>query len=167
LNHLIITAIGSDRPGIVSELSGVVTSHGANVEESRMARLGSDFAILMLVSVQPDWQEALKLSLQSISGLTITTKGTDSAALEAGKLSSIHLEGADNEGIVQVLSNFLAEQSINITEMETHISHAPVSGTPLFNLNATISIPKEVNSDDLQDELSHISHKLGVEIQLD
>ena len=167
MNHLIITAIGSDRPGIVSELSGVVTSHGANVEESRMARLESDFAILMLVSVQPDWQEALELSLQSISGLSITTKGTDSSSLESGKLSRIHLEGADNEGIVQVLSNYLADKSINITELETHISHAPVSGTPLFNLNATISIPKEVNSDDLQDELSHISHKLGVEIQLD
>ena len=167
MKHLIITAIGSDRPGIVSELSGIVTSHGANVEESRMARLGSDFVILMLVTVQPNWQEALELTLQSISGISISTKGTDSTALEGGKLSCIHLEGADNEGIVQVLSDYLADKSINITDLETHISHAPVTGTPLFNLNASVSIPEEVNSGDLQDGLTLIAHKLGVEIQLD
>jgi len=159
--------VGSDHPGIVSELSGVITNHGANVEESRMARLGSDFAILMLVSVQPDWQEALELSLKSIASLNITTKTTSSLSLEDSSVSTIHLEGADNEGIVQVLSKFLAEHTINITELETHISHAPVSGTPLFNLNATVSIPEEVKNKDLQEGLSGIAQTLGVEIQLD
>ena len=55
MNSLIISAVGSDRSGIVSEISGIITSHGGNVEESRMSRLGSDFAIIMLVSVDPDW----------------------------------------------------------------------------------------------------------------
>jgi len=64
LNNLIITAIGSDRPGIVSELSGIITTHGGNVEESRMSRLGSDFAIIMLVSVSTDWEESLGVARQ-------------------------------------------------------------------------------------------------------
>ena len=51
MNNLIISAIGSDRPGIVSEISGIITTHGGNVEESRMSRLGSDFAIIMLVNL--------------------------------------------------------------------------------------------------------------------
>ena len=54
MNSLIISAVGSDRPGIISELSGIITTHGGNVEESRMSRLGSDFAIIMLVSVSTD-----------------------------------------------------------------------------------------------------------------
>ena len=131
-----------------------------------MARLGSDFAILMLVTVPSDWQEALELSLQSISGLTITTKGTDSFTLEEMNISHLHLEGADNEGIVNVLSKFLAKKSINITELDTHISHAPVSGTPLFNLNASLLVPEKVNRNRLLDELAEIAHALGVEIQL-
>jgi glycine cleavage system transcriptional repressor len=76
LINLIITAIGSDRPGIVSELSGIITTHGGNVEESRMSRLGSDFAIIMLVSVSTDWEESLEVALQSINDLTISTKLT-------------------------------------------------------------------------------------------
>ena len=164
--NLIITAIGSDRTGIVSELSGIITTHGGNVEESRMSRLGSDFAIIMLVSVSTDWEESLEVALQSINDLTISTKLTQIQETGDNKKYKIGLNGADNEGIVKVLSKYLAEKSINVLEMETHISHAPISGTPLFNLNASVSVPNDVEETVIQSDLSQIAQKLGVEIQL-
>ena len=164
--NLIITAIGSDRPGIVSELSGIITTHGGNVEESRMSRLGSDFAIIMLVSVSTDWEESLEVALQSINDLTISTKLTQIQEIGDNKKYKIDLNGADNEGIVKVLSKYLAEKSINVLEMETHISHAPISGTPLFNLIASVSVPNDVEETVIQSDLSQIAQKLGVEIQL-
>ena len=166
MNNLIISAVGSDRPGIVSEISGVITSHGGNVEESRMSRLGSDFAIIMLVTVAPDWEESLEVALKSITELTITTKPTKLPQVSDGRQFRIDLSGADNEGIVKVLSKYLAEKSINILEMETHTSQAPVSGTPLFNLNAFVSIPNDVEEKLIQSDLSQIAQDLGVEIQL-
>ena len=167
MRNIIISAIGTDRPGIVSELSGVITSHGGNVEESRMSRLGSDFAIIMLVTVAPDWVESLEVALNSITELTITTKPTKLLQVGDGRQFSINLNGADNEGIVKVLSKYLAKKSINILEMETHISQAPISGTPLFNLNATVSIPSDVEEKGIQSDLSQIAQDLGVEIHLD
>ncbi len=164
--NLIITAIGSDRTGIVSELSSIITTHGGNVEESRMSRLGSDFAIIMLVSVSTDWEESLEVALQSINDLTISTKLTQIQEIGDNKKYKIGLHGADNEGIVKVLSKYLAEKSINVLEMETHISHAPISGTPLFNLNASVSVPNDVEETVIQSDLSQIAQKLGVEIQL-
>ena len=164
--NLIITAIGSDRTGIVSELSGIITTHGGNVEESRMSRLGSDFAIIMLVSVSTDWEESLEVALQSINDLTISTKLTQIQEIGDNKKYKIGLNGADNEGIVKILSKYLAEKSINVLEMETHISHAPISGTPLFNLNASVSVPNDVEETVIQSDLSQIAQKLGVEIQL-
>jgi glycine cleavage system transcriptional repressor len=166
LKNIIISAIGSDRPGIVSELSGVITSHGCNVEESRMSRLGSDFAIIMLVTVSTDWEESLEVALKSITELTIITKPTSLSQVGVGRQFRIDLSGADNEGIVKVLSKYLAEKSINILEMETHTSQAPVSGTPLFNLNAFVSIPNDIEEKLIQSDLSQIAQKLGVEIQL-
>ena len=166
MKNIIISAIGSDRPGIVSELSGVITSHGGNVEESRMSRLGSDFAIIMLVTVAPDWEESLEVALKSITELTITTKPTKLPQVSDGRQFQIDLSGADNEGIVKVLSKYLAEKSINILEMETHTSQAPVSGTPLFNLNAFVSIPNDVEEKLIQADLAQIAQDLGVEIQL-
>ena len=104
MNSLIISAVGSDRLGIVSEISGVITSHGGNVEESRMSRLGSDFAIIMLVSVDPDWVESLEVALQSINELTIISKPTKAKEGVEDVQCQIDLSGADNEGIVKVLS---------------------------------------------------------------
>ena len=150
MHSLIISAVGSDRSGIVSELSGTITSHGGNIEKSRMTRLGSDFTIIMLVTVDPKWEESLVVALQTIQELSITTKGTEANTViagencknnTAGENCQISLSGADNEGIVKVLSKYLEEKSINIVEMDTHISQAPISGSPLFNLNAAVSIP--------------------------
>ena len=166
MNSLIISAVGSDRPGIVSELSGAITSHGGNIEKSRMTRLGSDFTIIMLVTVDPKWEESLVVALQAIKELSITTKGTEPNTVIAGENCQISLSGADNEGIVKVLSKYLEEKSINIIEMDTHISQAPISGSPLFNLNASISIPGEVEGRDIQSDLSQIAQDLGVEIYL-
>ena len=166
MRNIIISAIGTDRPGIVSELSGIITSNGGNVEESRMSRLGSDFAIIMLITVAPDWVESLEVALKSITELNITTKPTTLLQVGDGRQFSINLNGADNEGIVKVLSKYLAKKSINILEIETHISQAPVSGTPLFNLNASVSIPHDVEEEVIQADLSQIAQDLGVEIQL-
>ena len=165
MNSLIISAVGCDRPGIISEISGVITSHGGNVEESHMSRLGSDFTIIMLVSVAPDWVESLEVALQSINELTIISKPTETQQeAKEGIQCQINLSGADNEGIVKVLSKYLAGKSINILEMQTHISNAPVTGTPLFNLKAITTIPKSLNLMDIQSEITQIAQKLGVEI---
>jgi len=166
MNSLIISAVGSDRPGIVSELSRTITSHGGNIEKSRMSRLGSDFTIIMLVTVDPKWEESLIVALQAIKELSITTKGTECNTVIAGEDCQISLSGADNEGIVKVLSKYLKEKSINILEMDTHISQAPISGSPLFNLNASVSIPGEIVERDIQSDLSLIAQELGVEIHL-
>ena len=48
--ELVITALGEDRPGIVDELSSVLSKKQLNIEDSRMSVLGGEFAILMLVS---------------------------------------------------------------------------------------------------------------------
>ena len=174
MNSLIISAVGSDRPGIVSEISGVITSHGGNIEKSRMTRLGSDFTIIMLVTVDPKWEESLLVALQAIQELSITTKGTqpkpntvitsENCQETDGENCQISLSGADNEGIVKVLSKYLAGKSINIFEMETHISNAPVTGTPLFNLLAIITIPDNTDLAEIQSDLTLIAQKLGVEI---
>ncbi len=43
-NFLVVTITCSDRPGIVERVTDVVVTHGGNWEESRLARLGGDFA---------------------------------------------------------------------------------------------------------------------------
>ena len=166
MNNLIISAVGSDRPGIVSEISGGITSHGGNVEESRMSRLGSDFAIIMLVSVTPDWQESLEVALQSINELTIITKSTRTQETDKGIQCQIDLTGADNEGIVNTVTSFLSDKDINIESMDTETIQAPISGTTLFKMQAMIQIPQKIEIQELENNLTVLGESLSVELEL-
>ena len=56
------------------------------------------------------------------------------------------------------------EKYMNILDMETHISNAPVTGTPLFNLIAITTIPKNTNIPEIISDLNPIAQKLGVDI---
>ncbi|TAG29046.1 MAG: hypothetical protein EAZ36_04850 [Verrucomicrobia bacterium] len=42
--HLVLTLIGRDRPGLVRTVASVVALHGGNWLESRLCRLGGEFA---------------------------------------------------------------------------------------------------------------------------
>jgi len=48
--HLAISAIGNDRIGMVHELTRVITECGGSIAESRMAALGAEFAMILLVN---------------------------------------------------------------------------------------------------------------------
>ena len=52
--HLVLSALGPDRPGIVAEVTSYVTERGGNIEDSRMAVLGGEFGVMMLVSGTAD-----------------------------------------------------------------------------------------------------------------
>ena len=167
MNRLIISAFGPDQPGIVSELSGVITTHGGNVEESRMIKLGSDFTIILLVTVSDEWLESLRVALQAVQSLKISTKLTTKKEGVGGEKSfNLILTGADNEGIVHKVTEYLSSHSINIEEMDTETSNAPVSGTALFQMKAAISLPESIQEAEIQAGLQQIASDLGVEISL-
>ena len=126
----------------------------------------SDFTIIMLVKVNPKWEESLAVVLQGIKDLIITTKSTEFNTVISSENCQISLNGADNEGIVNVLSKYLTEKSMNILDMETYISNAPITGTPLFNLMTITTIPGKMNLTKIRSDLNLISKKLGVEINV-
>ena len=63
----ILTLTGPDRIGIVDRVTGLVLERGGNVEGSRMARLGGEFAILMLVAMPEGRFESLEADLGALA----------------------------------------------------------------------------------------------------
>src|SRR3954452_8765880 len=65
--NFVLTLTGPDRIGIVDRVTGLLLARGGNVETSRMARLGGEFAILMLVSLPEDRLAGLESELEHLS----------------------------------------------------------------------------------------------------
>ena len=77
---IVISAVGSDRTGVVQDLTEVILSCDGNIEESRMTALGSEFAMLLLVS--GNWATLSKLEkklekLGKNNDLNVSIRQTD------------------------------------------------------------------------------------------
>lgn len=169
--NIVLTLTGHDRVGIVKEITNVLIKYGGNVETSRMARLGGEFAMLALVSLSENDLPALEVDLQKLGseGFQITFLQTedDHAKKYAGWLPyEIEVLGADHEGIIYEITHHLAQQGINIEDMETTTAPAPMSGTPLFTMNATVLVPPQLPFHKWSDALEEVGDTLNVTIEV-
>ena len=158
--YLVLTAVGPDRPGLVSEISSLVLAAGANLEDSRMAILGGEFALLVLVSgAQPtiDQVEQRGAELGERLGLRVMTKATSSPQASTDYLPyEIWVEGLDRPGIVQRVTAVLAGRGANVASLESRLVYAAESGTPLFVLEATVHVPSAAVVEELRKELGKV-----------
>ena len=74
----ILSAIGRDKPGHVAELAQLVYDADANLEDSRMTILGSDFTVILLASSnRSDAADRIALAAKPLErdhGLTIVVR---------------------------------------------------------------------------------------------
>jgi glycine cleavage system regulatory protein len=164
---LFLTLMGKDRTGLVESLARIIADHGGNWLESRMCRLGGEFAGILSASVPEDRLQALSTSLQRLhsEGLTIVIRhDKPSAAPSPTKTATLNLVGHDRPGIIYHLSAALANQRINVEELETECSSAPMSGEMIFKAMAKLQIPDGCAISELRKELEEIGSELMVDI---
>ena len=168
--RLLVTAIGTDRTGIVERLTKAIVENSGNVEQSRMARLGGEFAAFLLVAAPDDRAAALTDAMAKLADatLSVTTRhiADRSTLLEGYVPYELEIQGADHEGIIHEFCHLLAEKGINIAEMSTDVRPSPISGTPMFSMAATLEIPAAVSTKSLKSWLNEIADKMVVDYTL-
>jgi len=169
-NHLILTAVGPDRVGLVEKISQFIARHGCNIEDSKMAVFCGEFAVIVLISgaagklalISRDYRE-----IESETGLTISTKTPAArAAAQAFLPYKLTASCMDHPGIVYRISNVLSSLGVNIESMETKTYAAPISGTPIFQLEADIAVPVKTNINQLRERFGEIQREENIDIEL-
>jgi glycine cleavage system transcriptional repressor len=167
--NIVFTLSGTDRVGIVDEITSSLLELGGNIETSRMARLGGEFAVLMLVSIPSDKQDALQKTVTDLTsrGYKVTTTPTNQAgslAYQGWSPYRIEVHGADHEGIVHAIAHSFALKGINIEIMDTGNIRAPNSGALLFTMNALVLVPPGLDVNLWQEELEIAGRNQHVDI---
>lgn len=170
--YAMFTAAGPDRTGLVDAISRFIGRCGCNIEDSRMAILGGEFAMLMLVSGdEASIDRLLREAPQAAgdAGLAVQARRTK-APSETAPRDTIPYDIAafsmDHPGIVHRISAFLAERRINIRALDTRVTNAPVTGLALFSLQATIDIPSSQNVIDIRRGLEKIAAEENIDIEI-
>jgi len=162
--NIILSVIGPDKSGIVSDISKIVKNYSGNIEKSRMIRLGDFFTIMVLVNIDKNNIENLNQELGNYSNYQISIHELKNQSNDINEnIHTIHLNGIDNEGLVYKITNELAELDINIEELKTNIENAPMSGLMLFSLTAKISHPA-LNYNMLKTKMDILAAELDVNI---
>jgi glycine cleavage system transcriptional repressor len=166
-NYLVISALGHDRPGIVDDLSKTVLDSGCNIMDSRMTVLGGEFAVIMLLS--GSWDAIAKIEnqlprLEQKLSLTLTSKRTEARPPKPSMLTyMVEVVAMDHPGIVHDIASFFNNRQINIEDMFTSSYPAPHTGTPMFSMNMTISIPGELSIANLRGEFMDMCDALNLD----
>ena len=166
---LVMTLLGPDRPGLVESVASLVAEAGGNWLESRMSRLGGQFAGILRVEVPPGNQEKLSASLEQLGsrGLKVMVHPDEPAAAPApAALRTLDIIGHDQPGIVRQLSKVLARHQVNVEELHSECASAAMSGETLFKAHAKLRIPQSCSVAELQQELERIAADLIVDIAI-
>lgn len=153
--HLVITALGSDRPGIVNELTKTCADYNCNIIDSRMTVLGGEFSIMMLVSGTWDAVAKLEGALPNQARkleLTTMIKRTQPREPKRSYTYNVNVIALDTPGIVHEIAGFFARMDINIQDLESGTYAAPHTGTQMFSLNMIVDIPADTHLASLRDE---------------
>ena len=164
---IVLSAVGTDKSGVVKDISKAILDCGGNIEESRMAALGAEFAVLLLIS--GNWHTLTKLEkaldgLTRKDGLTITIKKTgERNDLENCLPYGVDVVCLDQPGIVFHLSEFFAARNIEIADLATRKYGAAHTGAPMFSVQMTINIPGDAPIAQLRDEFLDLCEQLNLD----
>jgi glycine cleavage system transcriptional repressor len=169
-NHLILTAVGPDQVGLVEKISEFIARHGSNIEDSKMAVFCGEFALIILISGEGGNLHKIANhyhELEIETGLAIAIKTpTSRKPAESFLPYTLTASCMDHPGIVYQISGILSSFGINIESMETKTYAAPVSGTPIFRLEAEIAVPTKTNINTLRERFAALQKEENIDIEL-
>ena len=170
----ILSAIGQDRPGLVAELAQLIYDCDANLEDSRMTILGTDFAVILLASSSAagcvDRLAQGAKHLERDHGLTILIRALDreprSPIPAPGHVAArVTASGQDRAGIVAGICRVLAEHGVNIADLTTR-SRPGWGGQPHYEMVATVEVPEQLDPATLRAALERVADRLVLDVEL-
>ena len=174
MKEVVISAVGPDQPGIVTQLAQTLEQFDANIADSRMVNFRGQFAVVMLIEVPDNQVEELNTGLPARAaevGMRLeVSPATDddvAATVSRGLPYRIKTYAMDQIGLVHRITHLLHRSNVNIEEMQTRLQPGSYTGTPLFSMEMAITVPSEVQIKDLKDNLQTLCDELNCDFTLE
>lgn len=166
--HLVITAVGSDRPGVCNQVVRLVTQSGCNIVDSRIALFGSEFTLIMLLSGSNGAitrvETTLPLLGQEQNLITMMKRTAKHAHQDNTYNLEAFIESDDKVGLTEQFTQFFADREIDLSSLSAQtISKDKLESLhDQFHLALTASVDSECNLMQLQEEFTDLCRDLDV-----
>lgn len=170
MKHLLLSAIGKDRPGFVHDVTQAIHQGGGNIEQQRSVRLANEYVVMLLVSLEGDSSvDELMKNVRALANDDLLIRVREAGPSDYGEsmdvvAAEVSASGADQPGILEAVTSLLVKHGINIDGMDYDTEGAPMTGDQLFRMDAFISVPKNVDTDDLRQQLRSLEDEFNFDI---
>ena len=163
MNHLVISFITPDRPGIVDLISNAVNKHHGNWQKSSLNHMSGSFAGVVEIACADDNIQALSTELLALKGFKIQIEQAKTVdSIEQTQLM-LELTANDRIGIVNEISSVIHHAGGNLLKLISSQENAPHSGQDLFKAKVTIAINSS-DIDNMINALENLADDLMVDI---
>lgn len=168
-----VTIVGKDQPGLVAKVSLALFQAGGNLGEASMTRLGTNFTIMLMAQIDGTANDLEKTLAPVAESLDLHCH----VDLIEGDLHShvqpdvrISVYGADCPGIVAEVTGALAEEGLNILNLETDVGGAEEEPVYIMNIEGAAAkgiaglekaLAKLADEKNLETRLSPIDTMIG------
>ena len=166
MNHLVVSFVGPDRPGLVDTISNLVNQYKGNWQTSSLHHLSGFFAGVIEIAVSEENCQTLTDQLNSIPELKCVIEIGESATQSTGRGVVLELTANDRAGIVQEVASVIHQQGGNLLKLVSIREGAAHSGVELFKAKANIDVAPE-KIDDLVEALENTANDFMVDISTD
>jgi glycine cleavage system regulatory protein len=168
ITKVILSAVGSDRPGLTQSLADAVLAAGGNWLESHLSRLGGKYVGSVLVEIEEDKLPILERQIRDVdaAGLNVSIVAAGEEPATPAHHGSIELVGQDRPGIVREVTAVLANLGVNIEDFGSGTENSSWSGERLFRATARLSIPADTSFEQVRAALEAISGEIMVDLTI-
>lgn len=165
---IFVSAIGADQPGMAHAVTQTLTAAGCNIEDATMTRLSGLFSMILVVT-PPQGVSATEVQerlapLRASHGLHLSCEPVENLphATPTGPRYALSAYGPERSGLLAALTGVLAEQGVNITDVQTRVASQGAAYVMLFELE----LPPTLDPAALENALTHAAHPLGIHVTL-
>lgn len=172
-NRYIMTAFGVDRIGIVADVTRLLYENDCNLEDTTMNLLADEFTLCLLFSSNRDnieeqlARECRRLEVEKgISAFVRPLQPRSKAPEPRYSTCTLHIEGLDQSGIVYKTSQFLADNNLNILNLNSTSKQSPESGSTIYDMDILVQLPEGSSGDELEEKIGAVADDLQVDISI-
>jgi glycine cleavage system transcriptional repressor len=161
--YLVLTAMGSDRTGCVSELTKLASECGCNISDSRMAIFGLEFTFIMLLNGDNRAINMLEVRLptvaRSLDLITMMKRTSGHRKYDLVEHYQAECTGIDQPGILKAITAFFSTRKIDISSLKSERD----LNTNEMSASISFALTQKINISDIENDFFQLCEQISIQ----
>jgi len=161
--YLVLTAMGADRSGCVSELTKLASECECNILDSRMALFGSEFTFIMLLNGDARAINKIEIKLPQVAHnldlITMMKRTSGHRTFDLVKHYQAKYAGIDQPGVLKTMTAFFATRKIDISSLKSEINPK----TNYMSADISFALTEKISFDELEHDFLELCQQIDVQ----